>query len=60
MGEMQNNRAPTQIESGIDRACKELKPNLILLIIPNGLKTHYRRFKRLCLVQYKILSQFVC
>lgn len=33
---------------------------MILLVLPNSLKIYYRKLKRLCLIQYKISSQFIC
>lgn len=33
---------------------------MILLILPNVLKAYYRKLKRMCLIEYKVLSQFVC
>lgn len=35
------------------------KTNFLLLILPNSLKVHYRKIKKICLINYEIISQLV-
>lgn len=60
MGELNNNKALLQVEMGIIEACKQQKSNIVFIVLPNGLKTYYRKIKKFCLIDHKIISQIIC
>lgn len=57
LGEFDNRRALSAIEDGLNKANEKEECNICLIVIPNQLKTQYKKIKQLSLLKNNMVCQ---